>query len=183
MEEKKLIKGIKEYDSKSYQCIVVESNYIETPPLCSKDNKLIDYHLVNEELKEELQSYFKKPEEINKKLNNYVLYIKENILIWNYKGFNYIKNSKLKELQIFNKDIYEIPISAKINEYILIADYEQKYNFNKVYIINLETEEIIEWELNYDISFNSYVNGSNDKVISSKTIKFVGGIEENDLGV
>ena len=27
------------------------------------------------------------------------------------------------------------------------------------------------------------VNGSNDKVISSKTIKFVGGIEENDLGV
>ena len=49
----KLIKGIKEYESGSYKCITVTSNYVDTKPLCSKDGNLIDYHLVNKELKEE----------------------------------------------------------------------------------------------------------------------------------
>lgn len=171
LEKTKLIKGIKEYESGSYKCITVTSNYVDTKPLCSKDGNLIDYHLVNKELKEELQSYFKTPAQINKKYDNYVLYTNENVLIWNYKGFNYLNKTKLKKIDIFKKDIYEIPISAQINEYILIPDYEQNYNFNKIYIINLETDEVEEWNLNYDISFNSYVNGINDKSVYITDIK------------
>lgn len=171
LEETKLIKNIKEYESGSYKCLTIDSNYIESKPLCSKDEKLIDYHLINDELKEELQSYFKKPEQINKKYNNYILYANENILIWNYKGFNYLNKKEIKEIDLFKKDIYEIPISAQLNEYIVIPDYEQNYNFNKMYVINLETYEVEEWTLNYDISFNSYVNGVHDKSIYITDIK------------
>ena len=40
-----------------------------------------------------------------------------------------------------------------------------------MYIINLETNEVEEWNLNYDISFNSYVNGVYDKSIYITDIK------------
>ena len=68
-------------------------------------------------------------------------------------------------INIFKDDIYEIPLATKINNYIFIPDYEQKYNFNKAYIINLETQEVEEWKLKYEISFDSYILGTNDRSI------------------
>ena len=52
-----------------------------------------------------------------------------------------------------------------------MPDYEQNYNFNKFYIINTKNLEIDEWEINYDISFNSYINGINYKSIYLTDIK------------
>ena len=164
--EKQLIKEVKEYNDGDYTCLKVESDYITTYPLCSYKNQLIDYHLTSETLQDKLSEYYKTPKVIYKKHDNYTIYNNNlDLLVWSYKGFNYISEDKIKFIKIFDKDIYEIPLATKINNYILIPDYEQEHNFNKVYILNLETLKVEKWKLKYDISFDSYILGTNDKSI------------------
>ena len=164
--EKKLIYEIKEYQDEDYTCLVVKSNYINSYPLCSSKESNIDYHLINDKLKEELSDYFTITKELNEKYENYTIYNKDNqIFIWSYKGFNYISKDNNKFIKIFDKDIYEIPLATKINNYILIPDYQQEHYFNKIYIIDLDTLETEEWPLKYEISFDSYILGTNDKSI------------------
>ena len=163
IKDKKLIDHINKYESEEYTCLDINSEYLDTYPLCSNKENVIDYRLVNDELKEELSSYYHYQENYTGKINNYNMYNKNNnILIWNYKGFNYIKGDKLSTINIFDKDIYEINLSVKINNYIVIANYEQKYNFNEVYVLNLDTEKVEKWKLDYDISFDSYIAGINE---------------------
>lgn len=164
--EKQLIKEVKEYNDGDYTCLKVESDYITTYPLCSYKNQLIDYHLTSETLQDKLSEYYKTPKVIDKKHDNYTIYNNNlDLFVWSYKGFNYISEDKIKFIKIFDKDIYEIPLATKINNYILIPDYEQEHNFNKVYILNLETLKVEKWKLKYDISFDSYILGTNDKSI------------------
>lgn len=164
--EKQLIKEVKEYNDGDYTCLKVVSDYISTYPLCSYKNQLIDYHLTSETLQDKLSDYYKTPKVIDKTHDNYTIYNNNlDLLVWSYKGFNYISEDKIKFIKIFDKDIYEIPLATKINDYILIPDYEQEHNFNKVYILNLETLKVEKWKLKYDISFDSYVLGTNDKSI------------------
>lgn len=164
--EKKLIKEIKEYQDEDYLCLIVRSNYIESYPLCSYKDSYIDYHLISETLQEKLSDYYTEPKIVEEKYENYNIFNQnEQLLLWSYKGFNYFNKDKTEFIKIFNKDIYEIPLATKINNYILIPDYEQEYYFNKVYLLNLETLKVEEWNLKYEISFDSYVLGTNDKSI------------------
>ncbi len=164
LKEKKLIKEIKEYNDEDYTCIIIKSNYLDAYPMCNYKEEYIDYHLIPDNLKSKLSEYYKSSKEVEKTYDNYKLYNEEeNLLIWSYKGFKYIHQGKLTFIKIFNKDIYEIPLATKINNYILIPDYEQEYNFNKVYLINLDTLEVDEWSLKYSISYDSYILGTNDK--------------------
>jgi hypothetical protein len=127
---------------------------------------MIDYHLVPDSIKEKISEYIKVPSSIDKKEGHYEIYNTEDeVLVWSYKGFNYIKDGTSKKINIFKDDIYEIPLATKINNYIFVPNYEQKYNFNKAYIINLETHEVIDWKLKYEISFDSYILGTNDRSI------------------
>ena len=164
--EKKLIKEIKEYKDEDYLCLIVRSNYIESYPLCSYNDSYIDYHLISETLQEKISDYYTEPKMIEEKYQNYNIFNQdEQLLLWSYKGFNYFNKDKTEFIKIFNKDIYEIPLATKINNYILIPDYEQEYYFNKAYILNLENLKVEEWNLKYEISFDSYVLGTNDKSI------------------
>lgn len=171
IENKKLISKINKHTSKEYTCITIESSSIKSYPICNNGKQNVDYHLVDDKLKDELQEYYKEQSEKKEKIDNYVIYNNEKMFIWNYKGFNYINDNKITKINIFKKDIYDIPLATKINEYILLPDYEQNYNFNKFYIINTKTLEVDEWEINYDISFNSYINGINYKSIYLTDIK------------
>lgn len=164
--EKKLIKEIKKYEDNSYVCLVIISPNISVHPLCSLKSELIDYHLVSNGLKEKLSEYYNETKEYSKKIENYTLYTDNaSLLVWSYKGFNFIEKSKNTFLKIFDKDIYEIPHATKINEYIFIPNYEQEHNFNEAFIINLKNKKIEKWELKYDISFDSYVPGINNESI------------------
>lgn len=164
--ERKIIKDIKEYKEDDYICLRIDSSIFKPYPLCSYKEEIIDYHLVPDAIKEKISEYIKIPSSTEKLEGHYEIYNTEDeILVWSYKGFNYIKNGQAKMINIFKDDIYEIPLATKINNYIFIPDYEQKYNFNKAYIINLETQEVEEWKLKYEISFDSYILGTNDRSI------------------
>lgn len=164
--ERKIIKDIKEYKEEDYVCLKIDGSLIKSFPLCSYKNEMIDYHLVPDSIKEKISEYIKVPSSIDKKEGHYEIYNTEDeVLVWSYKGFNYIKDGTSKKINIFKDDIYEIPLATKINNYIFVPNYEQKYNFNKAYIINLETHEVIDWKLKYEISFDSYILGTNDRSI------------------
>lgn len=164
--EKQLIKEIKEYNDGDYTCLTIVSNYITSYPLCSYKNQLIDYHLISDTLQEKLTDYYTPSKVVNLERENYTIYNNNlDLLIWSYKGFNYITNNDIKFIKIFDKDIYEIPLATKINNYMLIPDYEQEHIFNKVYLLNLDTLKVEKWQLKYDISFDSYILGTNDKSI------------------
>lgn len=161
--EKKLITNITKYEQDDYTCLVIESNIFEVNPLCSKGDENIDYRLVPEDLELPISNTIE-PYETN--YENYYLYNTDNnILVWQYKGFIYFNKDKIKTFDLFTKDIYDINLAVKINNYLVIPDYEQNYNFNKLYIINLSNQKIEEWEIDYDISFDSYILGTNNKSI------------------
>lgn len=162
--ERKIIKDIKEYKEEDYVCLKVEGILVKSYPLCSYKNENIDYHLVPENLKEKISEYIKTAESIDKKDNNYEIYSKEDeLFVWSYKGFNYINEGNIEKIKLFKDDIYEIPLATKVNNYLFIPDYEQKYNFDKAYVIDLETKEVSKWKLKYTISFDSYILGVNDR--------------------
>ena len=155
LKEKKLIKNISSKEENDLTCLYIESDYINTNPLCSNDEGIV-YYQINR-IEEE-----KEP----KNIENYNIYADtNNIYLWTYKNLSYIKNGELKNIKLFNKDIYDLTLAYKINEYIMIPDYEQNYSFNKIYIINLTNNKVDTWELKYDISFDSIILGSYDKSV------------------
>jgi len=154
LKEKKLIKNVSSNEENALTCLYIESDYLSTNPLCSKEGKVVYYKTNEETTKDE------------KEINNYTFYNNvSNVYLWTYKGVSYMKGNDLKEITIFSKDIYDVPLSTVINNYLVIPDYEQNYAFNKVYLINLDNNKKDTWKLKYDISFDSVVLGINKESI------------------
>lgn len=154
--DRKLINGIKEFNNEDTNCIIIDSKIIANNKLCIKDNELISSSLTN----------IIPGKYINKKQDNYQKYknIKINLddktyLIWNYNSFIKINKTEKKQIKIFDNDIYNLEIMAKVDKYLVIADYDQKYNYNKLIRLNLKNNKIDEINLKNDISFESRILG------------------------
>ena len=170
----KLITNITKYSEKEELCLVLELTIGNSTLVCSKDNKLINWNLISDNLKDKIPSELIKEYSENSYTEKDIAIfnnIASKIYIWNYKGFDIIENGKLKTLNIFDDDVYDTNLIAKVNNYIIIPNYNQKYNFNKIIILNTKTDEIEEWELNYEISYDSYVMGSYENSIYLVDIK------------
>ena len=98
IKDTKLIKDIELYTYEDYTCITIESDYIESNPLCSLKKEQIDYRLTPVELELPVR---KKIIEDKTDYENYQIYNKdEKLLIWNYKGFNYLNKDKIEKINI-----------------------------------------------------------------------------------
>ena len=86
----------------------------------------------------------------------------EKIYIWNYKGYYKVENTKLKNIPFLKNDDYENKISASNDKYLITANYDEKYEFTKFYIINKENNKISELELEKPIASNSYFLGTHN---------------------
>ena len=84
-------------------------------------------------------------------------------MIWNYSGIDIINKDFKKTINFFEKDIYEIGLASKVNNYFVIPNYEDDYYFDSIYLYNVDKNKKIIWELNASISFDSYVMGRFDK--------------------
>lgn len=154
--DRKLINGIKEFNNEDTNCIIIDSKIIANNKLCTKDNELISSSLTN----------IIPGKYINKNQDNYQKYknIKINLddktyLIWNYNSFIKINETEKKQIKIFDNDIYNLEIMAKTDKYLVLADYDQKYNYNKLIRLNLKNNKIDEINLKNDISFESRILG------------------------
>ena len=173
--KRKILKKLYIYSDKSIECVLpIINSTIYSDFICYKDGIIYNYHDIIGENKK-LDQYIEKIEEYN--INDFknengkekqIGIIKYNI----FKGFNHkIAITTYKgliindmELNIFKKDIYNNRISTFINNYYLIADYENEYSFNYFYLINLKTNEISKIKSKDEISYDSYIQG----IVSNK---------------
>ena len=79
-----------------------------------------------------------------------------------YNGLYNINNTVSKgiiNVSVFNNDIYNPEISIQINNYYLVADYNENYEFTQFYLINLLSKEVETIKDKFKISLNSYFLG------------------------
>jgi len=146
--KRKLISDIKNEDN-CYTIYVFNDSY----KICND----------NDSLKTDITSTNEKP---LKSENNIQIYKStEELFIWNYKGYYKLENNKLTNIELFKNDDYENIISTTNEEYLITANYDEKYEFNKFYLINKKNNDVKELTLEKPISANSYFLGTYENKI------------------
>lgn len=141
--KRKLITTIKNEDD-CYTINVFNSSY----KLCYDENVLkVDNKIKNET-------------PINSENNIEIYKSTEEIFIWNYKGYYKLENNKLTNIKLFKNDNYENKISFVNEDYLITANYDEKYEFNKFYLINKKNNNVKELTTEKPISANSYFLGT-----------------------
>ena len=164
---RKIINKIYSYIDKNYNCILpIFDDEIKTDMMCYTNNTLYNY--------QSIKGYNKKLDEYVKTIKEYPSYVSEDKVIKKIDNTINIYNNvdKLvsittykgiivsgKDLKLFDEDNYNNTISTFINNYYIVADYNEKYEFNKFYVVNLLNKNISTIETKNDISFDSYIQG------------------------
>lgn len=161
---KKIIKRVEVKEKDGNLCILPQSKALNLYPLCFINNEYVSYHLIEEEDLID-SSYQKEIVSEEKSFHNIKIYdLNDKIYyIWNYEGFYILSNQENKEIKLFKEDIYNLPLVMKVNQNLLVADYDAKYAFNKFYVINSKKDKVKEMNLEKEISFESYFLGSANK--------------------
>ncbi len=168
--QEKIIKKIYYFNDKNYKCIypvfINEKQYIDI--ICNKNDSYIYYHDI-EEKSENLKNFVSSIEQYDKDKydNKYSEKQYDNVIfnndyddfgfVTNYKGYYDLKNKN--SIQLFSKDIYNQTISQFIGKYYIVADYEQTYEFDKMYVIDITNGKKREIKCYPKISFDSYIEG------------------------
>lgn len=171
-----IIKKIYYYSDVDYKCIfpVFEDNIQYVDVTCVYNDEYIYYHnILNPS--EKLEEFVNSIKEYNSyNYNQKVDYIdNDNIsfnsnynaigILTNYKGYYDLKTKE--KIQLFTNDVYSQPISTFVNEYYIVADYNQTYEFDKIFVIDITNGKKREIVCYPKISFDSYIQGSIDNFI------------------
>ena len=157
---KKIIDSIDDTSNDNYSCIIVSIKDNYKLPICNA----IDYRLVSGiDFSEFKKEYNEDPKTVDK---TYVYNtLGKTYLVWNYNNFSYISDKETSNIDLFKSDYYNINISTTINDYLVLANYDSLYNFKELILINMKNKSKETWELNYELSFESYVLGTIDNYI------------------
>lgn len=159
--KRKLISDIEVIEDRNNFCLNIKSDFI-IKPLCSENGEIIHYSLVNDNLKAKLsKSLFSESNQISEYQGIKIFNNNYNYLIWNYNGFYYLNKNENKKIELLNKEIYKVNLIEYTKDYLIIADYNNEYTFNKFYIIDFKNGNKKTIDINYDIYFDSYFPGYN----------------------
>ncbi|MCI8445016.1 MAG: hypothetical protein HFG15_01120 [Bacilli bacterium] len=78
--------------------------------------------------------------------------------ITSYKGI-YIFDQKMKNVELFDHDVYQRELSAFVGEYYVVANYNESYDFNTFYMVRLKDGKQQTITTNQLISHDSYLAG------------------------
>ncbi|MBO4245183.1 MAG: hypothetical protein J5892_00375 [Bacilli bacterium] len=159
------ITKIKTYQKDNITCIKPTSR-LNLEVICYEDNNIISPNLLDNEFKKEI-GYQEPKEKSNKhqKITTYNL-LNKNYYLWNYHGFTLIKkNNSFKEIRLFKNDTYDATLLTKLDNYILIADYDNQYYFKKFIVYDMKKNKESKISVNKEISFNSEILGNNNKSV------------------
>ena len=158
----RLIDEVKFYSEDGVSCVYPRSHVVELYPLCFDGEKFIDYDLL-ENQSEDFYSR-NKEKDSSVKFKNVDIYNKSNVnyLVWANKGYYFINEKEDKELFFLDKESYYNNLAYQTREYVFTPNYDEEYNFKKVFIVNLRTGKVSEWELPFEIGYNSYFLGDHD---------------------
>lgn len=181
--DKKILTDIKYETFNNQTCIlpIFKDNQILTDILCINNNIINNYNSLkgtNNELdnfanrmKEYGYNFKQYENNLKKYTKSKTLKLFTNNLVNNhfiglndYRGIKIIsyKNKNYNEINLFQKDIYDVSLSYGLKNKYIIFDYNDKYEFTKVYIINITNNKTKEIKLKNKISRNSKIIGAND---------------------
>ncbi len=92
----------------------------------------------------------------------------EIVTLWNYQGLDLYQKEDLSSISLLSSDRYENDFGALVSHYYIIPNYDQKHDFNTMYLVNLLDHSKKSLYFDDDISFDSYVQG----VVDSKYYLF-----------
>ena len=164
-------------------CLSIKTIKVKDFIICKNDSEYVT-------------SFFNKPyneEEIDS-FDNIAIYndFEDKILVWNYENFLYFDGKKAKKIDLFDTDIYELKMITQLNRFLVIADYNQKYYFDKLYIIDSKNGRVKESKLNRKVYFDGYILGTykdniylydNDKEVEYVINPFKNTIDKNKLEI
>lgn len=153
-----LINDIKVIEKDEYICILPVSKKISFYPLCSNEKEIFVYsEKTYDKSFYKFESYKKENIKANQIKVNYLN--DKNYLIYNYKGYTFINKEKNFNIELFDKDKYEITLVYYKDNKLLTADYSENYYFSKLNLINLDNGEKETIDSDYEISFDSIFIG------------------------
>lgn len=173
---KKIIKKIYTYNIDKTKCIYPKTKNKEneeTNIICSKDGKTYSYLNYKNKLTPFIKNLqkqgitspsWKKQSNSTKSIDTLSAYqknINENthILIYKYNGFYSISNKNLETIKLFKNDTYINTLGTNIDRYYIIPNYNQKYDYNQLYVIDMKTNKVKTRDIKQKISKDSYLNG------------------------
>lgn len=154
----KILKDIKYYEDEKCILPIFLNGEIIYNTMCKEDNTVYFNYDKNNEKKKESKEKF----EINTIYKNN---IKDNqyLFVENYKGITLI-NNEIRNIKLFENDVYKKEISVVADKYYLVANYNEELTFKSFYLINLINGKQKEIRSANEISFDSYIQG----VVSGK---------------
>lgn len=183
--DKKILKEIKYETFNNQTCIlpIFKDNQILTDILCVNNNIINNYSSLkgtNHELdnfanrmKEYGYNFKKYENNLKKYTKSKTLKLFTNNIVNNhfialndYRGIKTISNgNNYNSFNLFKKDIYNVSLAYGLKNKYIIFDYNNKYEFDKLYVIDIvkNKKEVI--KLKNKISHNSKIIGTNDNSI------------------
>lgn len=174
-QNRKIVDNIYFYEDNNYYCLLpIINGEVLFDISCYKDEILYNYHDIvgqNNSLDKFANSI--KQYDVSLYTNdasNYSMvsnvkifnnYIDKNVVITTYNGI--ISNGQA--LTLFKKDAYNNKISTFLDNYYVIADYDNTYEFNYFYVVDLNKNKIQKIKCPSAISFDSYIQGIVDGII------------------
>lgn len=168
----KLVKDIEYFKNTNYECMIpvlrIKGNYVNV--VCKKDGIYYNYSDIrgnDPEVDAFFEDYNRTYQNSDKILkDNANLFVYDNLIdnhymvLEYYKGI-YIINPKntYKRISLFKKETYNKKLSILVDNYYMVADYNEEYDFHKFYLVDLETGSKSDIISNSSISFNSYIQG------------------------
>ena len=139
------------------ECIYVESKKLDNFSVCKNENGYYSTYYDNEIEGKVIDEY----EHIN-----VFDYNKRKYYIWNYFEFIVLTEDDHNKVELFENDVYELDLVTKLGKnHLVIADYNQKYKFDLLYLINTQKDNVKKILLNREVYFNSYILGTYKKSI------------------
>lgn len=155
-----LIKEIEILEEDDDFCLIPKGEKIEFTPLCYENKEQKHYSIIKGKLKEKLPSKLFKTSSKKDTYNDIEIFNKDyNYLIWNYNGFYHINASKKEKIKIFDKEYYTINLIGYTKNYLVIADYNSNYTFNRFYVVDIKNGNLKKYNLKNNIYFDSYFIG------------------------
>lgn len=172
--EKKIIKEVKYYNDGTNECIfpIFKKNKVVTDLICISDGKEWNYNTnKNSKIDEYLNTipeYSK--ENYEDKLDNVIMRMQASVYLSNlpkdqfvaltyYKGLLVADETSFREIELFKKDVYTQKIKAFTNNKYLIINYNNNYDSNEFYVVDLKTRQYNTFGSNNIIKYDAYIQG------------------------
>lgn len=158
--KRKLIDNAELYIKGDKRCLYLLSSTLKTYPICFDGGKRVDYFKIKDDLSidfsQENISSPKKTTFANIEVQNL---FDRKLAIWNHSGFIYFSSDTYRQLDFFEEENYADEYSFQIGKYVLIPNYDEKYNFTRFYLLDMETGKTKVWNLGISINYNFYFLG------------------------